>query len=60
MNVRRPKFKVFLIDPQEGMERPSVPVSGSPEGAAAERCGNTLTAAPVSTKKRCSDVRSCR
>ncbi len=54
MKVRRPKDNIFLIDPQEGMERPSVPVSGGPEGAAEERCGKTLTAVPVSTKKRCS------
>jgi hypothetical protein len=42
MKVRRPKDNVFFIDPQEGMERPSAPVSGGPEGAAEERCGKTL------------------
>jgi hypothetical protein len=60
MKVRRPKENVFLIDPHEGMERPSAPVSGGPEGAAEERCGKTLTAAPVSTKKRCSEELSWR
>jgi hypothetical protein len=54
MKVRRPKLNVFLTEPQEGMERPSAPVSGGPEGMAEGRCGKTLTAAPVITKKRCS------
>jgi hypothetical protein len=49
-----PKLKVSLTEHQEGMERPSAPVSGGPKGAVEERCGKTLTAAPVSTKKRCS------
>jgi hypothetical protein len=61
MKVRRPKDNVFFfIEPQEGMEPPSAPVSVGLEGVAEERCGKTLTAAPVSTKKRCSEELSWR
>jgi hypothetical protein len=60
MNVRRPKDNVFLTVPQEGMERPSALISGGPEGAAEERCGKTLTAAPVWTKKHYSEELSWR
>ncbi len=41
MKVRRPKDNVFLTVPQEGMEWPSAPVSGGPEGAAEEMWKNT-------------------
>jgi hypothetical protein len=52
-NVRRPKVRVFLTVPQEGMDFPSAPMSGVPEEGAREVCGNTLTAAPVSTRNFC-------
>jgi hypothetical protein len=52
-NMRRPKVRVFFTVPQEGMDFPSAPMSGVPEDGAREVCGNTLTAAPVSTRNFC-------
>jgi len=58
--VRRPKDNVFLTVPQEAMDLPSAPVRGVPEEGAADRCGKTETAAPVSMRKRCSETESWR
>jgi hypothetical protein len=58
--VRKPKERLFETVPQEAMARPSAPVSGIPEEGAEERCGKTLTAAPVSTKYLSSVFVSCR
>jgi hypothetical protein len=59
-NVRKPKLNFFVTVPQEAIERPSAPVSGIPEEGAVDRCGRTLTAAPVSTRNFCSVVESRR
>jgi len=58
--VHKPKQRVLEIFPQEAMAPPSAPVRGIPEEGEEERCGNTLTAAPVSTKYLTSVFVSCR
>jgi hypothetical protein len=58
-NVLKPKVSFLETFPQEGIRRPSAPVSGGPDGGVVDRCG-TLTAAPVSTRYRWLVVESVR
>jgi len=45
-----PKTNLFEIFPQEAMLLPSAPTRGGPEEDSEDLCGNTDTAAPVSTR----------
>jgi len=60
MKVWRPKLSFLVTFPQAEIGLPSAPTKRGPEVEAEDLCGNTETAAPVSTRKFCFETESCR
>ena len=60
MKVWRPKLSFLVTFPQAEMGLPSAPARRGPEVAADDLCGNTETAAPVSTRNCCLETKSWR
>ena len=60
MKVWRPKLSFLVTFPQAEIGLPSAPTKRGPEVEAEDLCGNTETAAPVSTRNFCCETESWR